>query len=197
MAIFGYIRVSTKSQLDGNGLDIQMNEIQEKYGDIKIVSEQHTGKTTNRPIFNELINSLVEGDMLVVTTLDRFCRSTEEGLKLITELMDKGVNIHIMNMGLIENSPIGKMIITNLLAFAEFERSNISERMAAGKQQARMNDPNWKEGRPQKYTPTQIKHAIDLLSTYSYKKVSELTGISKSTLIRANNKIKASKSKGV
>ena len=187
MSIIGYARVSTKSQLDGNGLDVQKKEINEKYGDIKIIAEQFSGKTTDRPLFNMLIESLREGDMLVVTKLDRFCRSTEEGLKLITELINKGVDIHIMNMGLIENSPMGKLIITNLLAFAEFERNMIYERMAAGKQHARLNDPNWKEGRPQKFTPTQIKHALELLSSHSYKKVSEMTGISKSTLIRANN----------
>lgn len=64
---------------------------------------------------------------MVVTKLDRFCRSAKEGLGYIDFLMNKGVKIYILNMGLIENTPMGRLILTNLLAFAEFERSMIVE----------------------------------------------------------------------
>ena len=70
--IYGYCRVSSKGQLDGNGLEAQKNEILEKYPNAEIVQEQFTGKTTERPQFLELISKLKENDTLVVTKLDRF-----------------------------------------------------------------------------------------------------------------------------
>jgi len=76
------------------------------------------------------------------------------------------------------------MIVTNLLVFAEFERAMIIERTQRGKAIAKQN-PDFRERRPRKYSPKQIKHALSLLGSHSYKAVEEMTGISKSTLIRA------------
>ena len=146
--IYGYARVSTAKQLEGNSFEEQTNEIVARYNDVKMVYEQESGAEI-RPIFLDLLNTLSKGDTLVVTKLDRFCRSTKEGLEYIDTLMDKGVIIHILNMGVIENTPIGRMIVTNLLAFAEFERAMIKERTQAGKAIARTRD-GWVEGRPRK-----------------------------------------------
>jgi 5-methylcytosine-specific restriction endonuclease McrA len=63
-----------------------------------------------------------------------------------------------------------------------------SELIKLGKERAKENDPEWREGRPPKFTKKQIEHALQLLETHSYKQVEELTGISKSTLIRAKRK---------
>ena len=79
---------------------------------------------------------------------------------------------------------MGDLIITCLLAFSQFERSMIVERTSAGKELAKTND-DYREGRPKKFTKKQISHALKLLETHSYKEVSLMTGISKSTLIRA------------
>lgn len=144
--IYGYIRVSTAKQLDGNSYEEQTLSITQRYPDAKIIYEQESG-AENRPIFLDLLEKVVSGDMIVVTKLDRFCRSTKEGLGYIDLLRDKGVSIHIMNMGIIENTPIGRMIVTNLLAFAEFERAMIKERTTAGKAIARTKE-GWKDGRP-------------------------------------------------
>lgn len=191
--IYGYCRVSSKGQLDNNSLEQQETEILNKYSNAKIIDEQFTGKTTDRPKFNKLLEKLKDGDLLVVTKLDRFCRSTEEGLKAINELKSKGVNIHILNMGLIENTPMGNLIITNLLAFAQFERAMIIERTQTGKAIAKTKE-GFKEGRPKEYTQKQLDHALGLLSVNggdkSYTEVTDITGISKSTLIRENNKRK-------
>lgn len=191
--IYGYCRVSTKGQIDNNSFEQQSEEILKKYSNAKIINEQFTGKTTDRPQFNKLLKELQEGDLLVVTKLDRFCRSTEEGLKAIKELKVKGVNIHILNMGLIEDTPMGELIVTNLLAFAQFERAMIIERTQTGKAIAKTKE-GFKEGRPKEYTQKQIDHALSLLSVNggnkSYTEVTEITGISKSTLIRENNKNK-------
>lgn len=92
--------------------------------------------------------------------------------------------MHILNMGLVENTLTGNLILTVMLAFAEYERGMIVERTQTGKAVARQ-DPNFREGRPKKFTAAQLKHAIDLLDNgNSYKQVEAMTGISKSTLIR-------------
>ena len=90
-------------------------------------------------------------------------------------------------MRLIDNTPIGKLITTILLAIAEFERDMIIERTQAGKEIARSKN-GFREGRP----PIDQKRkdfAVDLILNQhkTYREVVELTGLSKSTLIRAVN----------
>lgn len=191
--IIGYCRVSTKGQLDGNSLEEQSTKILERYSNAEIVEESYSG-AKERPIFNKVLDSLNNGDTLVVTKLDRFCRTTKEGLQYIDLLMDKGIKIHILNMGLIEDTPMGRLIVTNLLAFAEFERAMIIERTQSGKAIAKTKE-GFKEGRPKKHTTKQLDNALSMLTInggkYSYNEVVELVGISKSTLIRENNKRKS------
>lgn len=146
--IYGYIRVSTAKQIDGNSYEEQTTAIRLRYSDAKMIYEQESG-AEERPIFLKLLEDVVEGDTIVVTKLDRFCRSTKEGLEYIDLLRYKGVILHILNMGVIENTPIGRMIVTNLLAFAEFERAMIKERTQAGKAIARTKE-GYVEGRPRK-----------------------------------------------
>ena len=190
--VIGYCRVSTKGQLEGNSIEEQKRSIIERYSNAEIVEESYSG-AKERKIFNDVVSSLKEGDTLVVTKLDRFCRSTKEGLGYIDKLMNKGVKIHILNMGLIEDTPMGRLIVTNLLAFAEFERAMIIERTQSGKAIAKQKK-GFKEGRPKKHTMKQIDNALSMLSvnggTFSYTEVAEITNISKSTLIRENNKRK-------
>lgn len=146
--IYGYIRVSTAKQVEGNSYEEQATLILSRYSTANLIYEQESG-AEERPIFLKLLDVATNGDMIVVTKLDRFCRSTKEGLEYIDLLRDKGVIIHIINMGIIENTPIGRMIVTNLLAFAEFERAMIKERTQAGKAIARTK-AGYIEGRPRK-----------------------------------------------
>jgi len=76
--IYGYCRVSTKGQVDGNSFEQQAQEILGRYNNAEILKEQFTGTTTNRPAFADLVSKLQKDDLLVVTKLDRFCRSTKE-----------------------------------------------------------------------------------------------------------------------
>jgi len=186
--IYGYCRVSTKGQLDGNSIEEQTQSIKGRYSESEIIIESYSG-AKERPLFNALLEKMCTGDILVVTKLDRFCRTTKEGLTYIDNLMSKGVRIHILNMGLIEDTPMGRLIVTNLLAFAEFERSMIIERTQSGKAIAKQN-PNFKEGRPKKFNSEQIRLAMQLLESHTYKEVENMTGISKSTLIRAKRCMK-------
>lgn len=190
--IIGYVRVSTKGQLDGYSIDQQIGEILSVYKEV-VIHEEGLSGAKERPVFNEVLSILEKDDILVVTKLDRFCRTTKEGLQYIDMLLEKRVKIHILNMGLIENTPVGKLIVTNLLAFAEFERAMIIERTQSGKAIAKTKE-GFKEGRPKKFTKKQLDNALSMLNinggNYSYSQVEELLGISKSTLIRENNKRK-------
>lgn len=159
----------------------------EKEGCEKIYKDKFTGIKTDRPQFNELVKVLKEGDTLVVTKLDRFARTTADGINTIKALFERGVKVHVLNMGLVEDTPTGRLILSVMLAFAEFERDMIVERTQEGKAIAKQ-DPNFKEGRPKKYSKKQIEHAILLKETHTYRQVEEKTGISKSTLIRAMRK---------
>ena len=183
--IYGYARVSTVGQgRDGNSLEDQVKAL-EAYGCQEIVTEAFTGKTVDRPKFQKLMKRLKEGDTLVVCKLDRFARTAIEGVQTVRELFDRGIRVHILNMGLIENTLTGNLILTVMLAFAEYERGMIVERTQTGKAIARQ-DPNYREGRPKKFHKAQIEHALELLDDgKTYKQVEALTGISKSTLIRA------------
>ena len=80
-------------------------------------------------------------------------------------------------------------MVTMLLAFAEFERDMIVERTQSGKAIARSNGKRV-DGRPKKYKPDQMRHALELLEDNSYSEVEKMTGISKSTLIRAARALK-------
>lgn len=184
MVIYGYARVSTAAQCrDGNSLEDQVAALQ-KYGCQKIIEEAFSGKTMERPKFQKLLEKLKEDDTLVVCKLDRFARTAIEGVQTVRELFDRGIRVHILNMGLIENTLTGNLILTVMLAFAEYERGMIVERTQTGKAVARQ-DPNFKDGRPKKYTPEQLQLGLMLLEQgKTYKQVKDLTGISKSTLNR-------------
>lgn len=90
-------------------------------------------------------------------------------------------------MGIIDSSPTGKLIRNIMSSFSEFERDMIIQRTQEGKAIARQN-PNFRDGRPKKFSRTQINHALELLQTYSYKQVAAMTGISRATLGRAKAK---------
>lgn len=189
--IYGYARVSTvKQSKNGNSLDEQW-ELLTAAGAQEIVTDSYTGTKMERPAFTELLNRLQEGDKLIVTKLDRFARTAVEGGVIVKELHERGVTIHILNMGIADNTPMGRLMVTMLLAFAEFERDMIVERTQAGKAIARDKGIQV-DGRPKKFTRAQVEHAMQLLNEgNSYTKVAEMTGISKATLARARQQLKA------
>lgn len=186
--IYGYCRVSTKGQAkDGNSLEAQEKDILSRYNDAQIYKEAYTGTTIDRPVFSEVVKMMKEHDILVVSKLDRLARNTEEGIHIVKELFKKKCSVHVLNVGLLEDTAMGQFFITTLLAVAELERNQIIERCQNGKAIAKQN-PEFTEGRPKKFNQKQVNHALDLLESHSYKEVEQLTGISKSTLIRAKRK---------
>jgi len=132
--IYGYARVSSRGQeRDGSSLESQERELLGR-GCQVVYKEAFTGTKVDRPVFDELVNKLQPGDTLMVVKLDRFARTVLEGAKLVQELVARGVIVDIANMGRAENTPMGKLMVYMMLAFAEFERDTIMERMNSGKQ---------------------------------------------------------------
>lgn len=149
--IYGYARVSSIGQAkDGNSLEAQEQALTER-GCQKIVREAYTGTTTHRPAFTELVESLQPGDTLMVTKLDRFSRTAAEGAMLVKDLQKKGVTIEILNMGRADDTPMGRLMVTMLLAFAEFEHDQLLQRFQDGKSVAKAHGKK-----------TDGRHAIEL-----------------------------------
>ena len=180
--IYGYARVSTS----GQSLEAQEQELKNA-GVEKIFSDVFSGVKDNRPELNKLLKIIQSEDILIVTKLDRIARSIIQGIQLIESLSSKGVIINVLNLGIIDNSPTGKLIRNIMLCFSEFERDLIIQRTQEGKAVARQKK-DFHEGRPKKFSKAQINLALELLKDYSYNKVSEMTGISVSTILRAHRK---------
>ena len=181
--VYGYARVSTYGQAaHGNSLDEQKRQLWAA-GAEKVFADVFTGKTTERPELQKLIDRLNSGDTLIVTRLDRLGRSVAQASALITKLIDSGITVNVLNVGVLSNDSVSVLLRNILLSFAQFERDMIVERTQEGRAIARQKD-GYREGRPKKYGKAQIDHAMDLLDDNSYKRVVELTGISKATLAR-------------
>lgn len=157
--IYGYARVSSIGQAkDGNSLEAQTVALKER-GCQEIYVEAFTGSTTDRPEFSKVIAKLEKGDTLIVTKLDRFSRTAAEGSMLVKELHKKGVAIEIINMGKVDNTAVGKILMTMLLAFAEFEHDQIIERLNTGKAIAKAHGKRT-DGRHKK-CPPEFKGYLD------------------------------------
>ena len=145
--IYGYARVSSDGQSRyGTSLEDQANVLKQS-GAMVVYTDTYTGTKMHRPEFDKLMSVLTDGDTIIVTKLDRLGRTSEGIISLIKELIDRDITVKVLNMGTIENTPVGRLIVTFLAGIAEFERDLIVERTAAGKAYKKQNDPNWKDGR--------------------------------------------------
>ena len=131
--IYGYARVSTNGQAhEGNSLDAQVLALRNA-GAVKIFSDVFSGTKNSRPQLDKLLKVIQSGDTLIITKLDRIARSLIQGIQLLESLSDKGVIIDVLNMGIIDNSPTGRLIRNIMLCFSEFERDMILQRTMEGK----------------------------------------------------------------
>lgn len=196
MASYGYARVSTKGQArDGNSLEVQRDRLLAE-GCSEVFFDAFTGTTTDRPEFDRLMSLLRPGDVLVATKLDRLARSTVEGCELVKSLLDKGVTVRVLNMGTVEDTPVGRCIVAVMFAMAEMERDLIVERTQEGKAFAKAADPSWREGR----RPIDLDEArfrelsamADAGEVTSAQAAAEL-GISRDTWFRRRKALRAGK----
>lgn len=105
-------------------------------------------------------------------------------MQLLEALSEKGIIVEVLNLGVIDNSPTGKLIRNIMLSFSEFEHDMILQRTQEGKAIARQNT-DFRDGCPKKFSRVQLDHALELLETHSYKQVERITGISITTIYRA------------
>ena len=182
---YGYARVSTKHQ----DLEVQLQHLRSENCDT-IYKEKVTGVRMDRPEFQKVLSKLQDGDTLVVTKLDRLARNTKEGIAIIDDLFRRNIKVHVLNIGLLENTTMGRFFLQTMLAVAEMERNMIIERTQEGKDLAKLS-PDFREGRPKKFGKKQIELALELMKTHSSKQVAEMTGISKRTLFRAKKEAMA------
>lgn len=145
--VYGYARVSTRRQMkDGNSIEAQEAQLRLAGAEV-IYKDAFTGKSKHRPAFDRLLKKLQPGDTLIVSRLDRFARSVVHGYELVNGLIDKGVTVNILNMGVLDNSSMSRFLRNMMFVFAEFERDLIMERTAEGKEIARATNPDYREGR--------------------------------------------------
>ncbi len=122
-----------------------------------------------------------------MTKLDRIARTSTMGYEQVKEWFELGVTVNILNMGIANNSTTGKLMLQIMFAFAEFERNMIVERTREGKEIAKQN-PNYKEGRP-KTDKAKRKLVVELSENHTIKEIVELTGLSRSTVMRIRKEI--------
>lgn len=118
----------------------------------KIYKDVFTGTTTNRPQFNQLLEDLrsLKFNCVMVTKLDRMGRSLQHLLSLFDEFSRKGVHFIATTQNIDTSSPVGKLQMQILGAFAEFERNLISERTKEGLMKAKNKGKRGRDKKPRK-----------------------------------------------
>ena len=161
--LIGYARVSTRQQsADRQEAELVSAGIRR---DDLYVDHGVSGTRASRPQFDRAIDALEHGDTLVITTLDRLGRSTQNMLAFADELRGRGAGLRVLNLGggdVDTSTPMGSMLFTIMAALAQMEHEikrerivdSISKRRAAGQNLG---------GRPQRVTDSQVRSAIRLV----------------------------------
>ncbi|MEJ1815929.1 recombinase family protein [Clavibacter michiganensis] len=183
--LIGYARVSTRQQdTDRQTTDLLAAGIRR---DDLYVDHGVSGARASRPAFDEALRALHNGDTLVITTLDRLGRSTQNMLALAEDLRGRGASLRVLNLGggdVDTVTPMGSMVFTVMAALAQMEleikreriADSVSKRRAAGKDLG---------GRRQAFTDSQIKNAARLIDAgESTAQVARDMGMSRATLYR-------------
>lgn len=163
--LIGYARVSTRAQgTDRQQADLLAAGVRR---DDLYIDEGVSGVRASRPQFDKALQALVEGDTLVITTLDRLGRSTQNMLALAQGLRDCGAGLRVLNLGGGEvdtATPMGSMLFTVMAALAQMEHEIKRERItdSIAKRRAAGMDLG---GRPRRITDSQIRNAIRLVNS--------------------------------
>jgi DNA invertase Pin-like site-specific DNA recombinase len=153
----GYARVSTEDQQ----LSLQLESLK-KSGCKRIFREKVSGAGRERPELVRLLDQLREGDIVVVSKLDRLARSTRGLLEIVESIRAAGARFQSLGEPWADTtSHTGKMIMTVFAGIAEFERDLIRERTGAGREAAKIRGVRF--GRPKKLNAQQEKLAHRLL----------------------------------
>jgi DNA invertase Pin-like site-specific DNA recombinase len=148
MAKVGYARVSSVSQ----SLEVQLEKLK---GCDKVFQEKISGSSYKRPKLSDCLEYVREGDILVVTRLDRLARSTSHLCTIAAELERKRVNLRVLEQNIDTSDATGRLLFNMLGAIAQFETEIRAERQAEGIQKALEKGVRF--GREKKLTETEIK----------------------------------------
>jgi DNA invertase Pin-like site-specific DNA recombinase len=183
--LIGYARVSTRQQsTDRQELDLLAAGVRR---DDLYVDHGISGARASRPSFDRAVDALQAGDTLVITTLDRLGRSTQNMLAFADEIRSRGAGLRVLNLGggdVDTATPMGSMLFTIMAALGQMEHEikkervvdSIAKRRAAGKDLG---------GRPRIITDSQIRSARQLIDGgESAAQVARNLGMSRATLYR-------------
>ena len=192
MRTFAYCRVSTLEQ----NAETQAHQLKEKVPELRpdrVINESISGgvMAMERPEFKNLVeNKLESGDKLVVLKLDRLGRNAIDVLSTIELLTKKGISVQSLDLPVSNlNSPEGKLMLSLMTAFAEFEKDRIRERTNEGLQRAKAEGKRL--GRPM--ADSTVRAVLDAKAKgLSQAKAVKATGLSLSTVKRYWNGRKAS-----
>ena len=192
MTVYAYTRETPGGKTQKEKLKREIELLKNESPDELVIEKASAGKK-KFDAFRKLFDRLRPEDTLVIPSIDRISHSADDFSGLVAGLANRGVTLRVLNLGTFDHSPEGATLKKAVNAFAEFEKAMIVERTRERKTEAR-KDVTFREGRPKKYTRKEILDALRMLEEgASYKKVSESTGISVSTLTRARNAEKARK----
>jgi DNA invertase Pin-like site-specific DNA recombinase len=127
--IIGYARTSTVEQTAG--LEAQLAQLQ-SFGCEKTFAEQVSSVDATRPQLAAAVDFSREGDVFVVTKLDRLARSVAHLITVVEQLAAKGVGLRIIDMGIDTTTPTGKLMLNLIASVAQFEREVMLERQRHG-----------------------------------------------------------------
>ena len=184
MAIFGYGRVSTNLQTTEN----QKLLIETKLG-VKLdfwyedSAVSGTTKANIRPMFAKMLQNIQKGDRVVFTRVDRVSRKASDALQTIENLLEKGVDVYILQIGKESlSSPMGKVALGMFSIFAEFERDSIVERVNSGLERTKKQGTVL--GSQSALAPAQLRSMIKEASTMSQGALAKRYNVGISTVKR-------------
>jgi DNA invertase Pin-like site-specific DNA recombinase len=158
VTIYGYARVSTKDQ-NLASQDAQLRAA----GCTKIYAEKVSGARSDRPELAKLLNRLDQGDVLIVTRLDRLARSTRDLLNVLDAVGKAGADFKSLSDAWADTTTAhGRLMLTVLGGLAEFERELIIARTGQGRTRAKARGVKF--GRPTALTSHQRQEAMQRLA---------------------------------
>jgi DNA invertase Pin-like site-specific DNA recombinase len=176
MSTCGYARVSTTDQ----DLTVQLEQLQAA-GAEKVFSEQISGSESNRPALRDCLDWIREGDILIVTRLDRLGRSMNDLLKTLEIIRDKGAAFQCLQQNVDTTTSEGRLMFGLLAAFAEFELDIRRERQAEGIAKAKAAGVYSRKRKPK--VPVEEIHRL-LTAGWGPSAIAKKLKISRSTVTR-------------
>ena len=175
----GYVRVSTVEQHE----ERQVVELQEKVGVERTFIDKLSGKNTERPELQKMIDFAREGDTIYVSEFSRLARSTKDLLDIVQKLKDKDVQVVSLKENFDTTTPAGELALTLFAAIATFERKIMLERQKEGSALAKARGVY--RGRKQKPKPSNWQELVERYQWRDIRSVSELArvcGCSRNTI---------------